>query len=463
MTPAGNAVLLVTSARNDIAFMRLPPHPANVNLFYLGWTSAAPMPNETLTSIQHPGGDFTRISFGNLVAHDLNFWTVQWFAGVTEPGSSGSPLINSAHLVIGQLYGGESACDNPSGLDDFGRFDVTFSQVQKYLNPVKGTFTGLFAATNPPTPQSSGSLSLTATAKGTYTGYVQLGSVRSPFHGQFDSAGSSQTTVKGRNLGTATLQLQLGLTNDASYLAGTLTTPNWIAQVFANHTFFDGKSNIAQQMGKYTMIIPGNDAAAAQPGGDSFGTVSVDKAGRVHLVASLADGTKFSQSAVLSQYTQWPLYAPLYAGQGMVWSWMTFSNALQGDLSGDLTWFKPNVGKAKLYNGGFSVETNAWGLEYVKPGPGANPVGLSSGTIIFSGGGLSQAVTNQITFSGNRGVGADGTRLNLNPATGTFAGRFPTQSTPPSFAFSGVALQSSNAASGFFVGSSQSGRVRIAP
>ena len=30
--------------------------------------------------------------------------------GVTEPGSSGSPLFDQNHRIIGQLYGGAAAC-----------------------------------------------------------------------------------------------------------------------------------------------------------------------------------------------------------------------------------------------------------------------------------------------------------------------------------------------------------------
>ena len=49
--------------------------------------------------------------------------------GVTEPGSSGSPLYSQAGRFIGQLHGGPSSCgatgDNLS--DYYGRFSVSWT------------------------------------------------------------------------------------------------------------------------------------------------------------------------------------------------------------------------------------------------------------------------------------------------------------------------------------------------
>ncbi|MCX5758253.1 MAG: PASTA domain-containing protein, partial [Candidatus Hydrogenedentes bacterium] len=68
------------------------------------------------------------------------FWENVWTSGVTEPGSSGSPLlIVSKQQVIGQLYGGGSSCTAQSSPDFYGRFDVTFPLVQSYLAAVSVT------------------------------------------------------------------------------------------------------------------------------------------------------------------------------------------------------------------------------------------------------------------------------------------------------------------------------------
>ncbi len=59
---------------------------------------------------------------------------VQWFSGVTEPGSSGSPLFNASQQFIGQLWGGSSSCAEPYETDEYGRFNVTYSIIQAWLN-----------------------------------------------------------------------------------------------------------------------------------------------------------------------------------------------------------------------------------------------------------------------------------------------------------------------------------------
>ncbi len=52
---------------------------------------------------------------------------------VTEGGSSGSPLLNSNHRVIGQLYGAGQNCANPNCSDpakdiaNYGKFSVSWT------------------------------------------------------------------------------------------------------------------------------------------------------------------------------------------------------------------------------------------------------------------------------------------------------------------------------------------------
>ena len=134
----GGASILSTKSRdsgNDHCFMQLRGTiPSGVT--YAGWNSDPPAAGETLAGIHHPQGDYKRISIGVTQGENANFRTVRWTRGVTEVGSSGSPLFNAKQQLIGQLYGGDSDCSNldPSQqIDEYGRFNVTFPTVRRWL------------------------------------------------------------------------------------------------------------------------------------------------------------------------------------------------------------------------------------------------------------------------------------------------------------------------------------------
>jgi len=128
--------------------------PANAahNLHWAGWdrttgsftcTAGAPC-----ASIHHPSTDEKRITYvtSNLIPTSYNNpaspgngthlwarWATAppggWVPGVTEPGSSGSPLYNAAGRFVGQLHGGPSSCGaTGNNLSDYyGRFSVSWT------------------------------------------------------------------------------------------------------------------------------------------------------------------------------------------------------------------------------------------------------------------------------------------------------------------------------------------------
>ncbi len=107
--------------------------PNSYQPYYNGWNAQNGLSSSGV-SIHHPAGDVKKIStyiidlelsqWGNTPeTHFMVSWseTVNGF-GVTEGGSSGSPIFNSSRQIIGQLTGGESDCENTSGRDHYGRF-----------------------------------------------------------------------------------------------------------------------------------------------------------------------------------------------------------------------------------------------------------------------------------------------------------------------------------------------------
>ena len=91
-------------------------------------------------SLHHPAGDIQKISTytGTLVSSTWGsvpntHWRVTWSAtvtdhGVTEGGSSGSPLFNNSGRIVGDLTGGGSYCSTPTQPDLYGKFSYSWDQ-----------------------------------------------------------------------------------------------------------------------------------------------------------------------------------------------------------------------------------------------------------------------------------------------------------------------------------------------
>lgn len=131
------------------------------NSYFLGWNIAD---NTTINGggvgVHHPYGDIKKISTytETLVSTDANgttsntdYWQVVWDNtinghGITEGGSSGSPLIDKDGYLIGTLSTGSSYCDNMNedSPDFYGKISRHWisngvdsaSQLRPWLNPL---------------------------------------------------------------------------------------------------------------------------------------------------------------------------------------------------------------------------------------------------------------------------------------------------------------------------------------
>jgi hypothetical protein len=147
--------------------------PTSINAYYNGW-NAVNTASSGGVGIHHPAGDYKKISTytSNLVSTSwLNasnsHWRVIWSAtenghGVTEGGSSGSPIFNDDGLIIGQLTGGSSFCSSPNSPDLYGKMSYNwtsngnqnFEQLKLFLDPTNSgllTLDGTYAPCNDPT------------------------------------------------------------------------------------------------------------------------------------------------------------------------------------------------------------------------------------------------------------------------------------------------------------------------
>ena len=157
-TVAGGATLLNARSATDSSLLRLNATPP-AGAVFSGWTvGSVPALGTSVAGIHHPTGDLQKISFGRLDGYytcgevadgefectsaatsSSTFYAAAWQSGITESGSSGSPLfVENGRYLVGQLYGGTTACANP-GHDFYGRFDVAYNAALSHWLGVTAT------------------------------------------------------------------------------------------------------------------------------------------------------------------------------------------------------------------------------------------------------------------------------------------------------------------------------------
>jgi hypothetical protein len=195
---------------------------ANFNAYWNGWDA-----NNTATSggvgIHHPAGDIKKISTfnGNTVTSGWNgnglqsHWRLTWSSnanghGVTEGGSSGSPIFNnSSGRIVGTLTGGGSYCNATNQPDYYGKMSYHWisngstnnRRLKPFLDPAN---TGALTQNGSANPCSAGAtlcIPSISNACDEYIGGVQLNTINNTSSctagGYVDYGNISTTLAKG--------------------------------------------------------------------------------------------------------------------------------------------------------------------------------------------------------------------------------------------------------------------------
>jgi hypothetical protein len=329
-----------------------------------------------------------------------------------------------------------------------------------------GTYYGLFAESNR-AQNRSGFFTLSVGPAGGFSASLVRGTNTFPFSGGFDVYGMAYATAvsAGANSWNATMTLDL---SGGDNISGTIGNDQWSADLLAYRALFNAATNPATQFaGKYTLIIPGSGVPnGSAPDGDSYAAVSVGPAGFVTASGFLSDSNALTQSIPISQNGDWPLYQSRYGGKGSVWGWLTLDpNNPSYAISGNVSWIKQAVSGAAYYPAGFTNLSSVSGSVYSAPTTN-QVIALTNGIVVFDGGNLASAFTNDVVLTEtNRVINDSANALSfiINLTNGTFSGKVQVPGTHKTNSFKGALLQGQALGSGFFLGTNQSGRVSLQP
>jgi len=148
--------LRATTGNLDFTLVQLSKIPPfTYNPYFAGWDNRNTPPSSSVC-IHHPCGDVKKISVDNNAAvssdYDIydkdSFWKIlQWDIGTTEIGSSGAPLFDNNHRVVGTLSGGDAHCG--SSINDYfqklayiwNSYPEDSSQLKVWLDPQNSQLT----------------------------------------------------------------------------------------------------------------------------------------------------------------------------------------------------------------------------------------------------------------------------------------------------------------------------------
>lgn len=115
--------------------------PAAYNPYFNGWDNSGTIPSLGI-GIHHPAGDVKKLAFDDdpltksqYGGAAMDHWRIEAWerSTTTEGGSSGSPLFDQNHRIVGQLHGGAANCSNSIN-DYYGAFNDSWSTLSPYLD-----------------------------------------------------------------------------------------------------------------------------------------------------------------------------------------------------------------------------------------------------------------------------------------------------------------------------------------
>ena len=363
-------------------------------------------------------------------------------------GGSGASRTLTLTPAAGQIGSAQITITVNDGVNSAqSSFNVNITQptvMTKSALPTSSSYNGLFYESDAVRTRSAGQFKVTVTSAGKYTGQLIMSAGKYSFSGVFGALCQATNVVVRKGATSLTLRFSLNPDGSINPFAGNLTDGTWMAGMQGARTTFNASTHPAPYGGTYTVAVPSQDFGASIPVGNSYGSVKVDGSGYIKFSGVLADGTKITQAAQISDDGSWKLFVPLYKGKGLVMAWVSFANRQTDDLHGGLNWVKQPDLLSKFYPAGFTLEGSAVGSLFAPP----------SALVLNA-----QVAKLQSNGNANSVV----TSLKVSASTGTFKGSLMDKTTGKPASFQGALLMKSDTGYGFILGTGQSAPVTLTP
>ncbi len=210
--------------------------PAGV--YWAGWSSTRAAASAPLTAVHHPDGSWKRYSTGTYAGtgtySGASAVRSNWNSGVTEPGSSGSGLfISSTQQLVGELFGGPSACGlaQASLYDWYGDFTVTYANYPT----VSTALAGGTDDSSEPNNSCAGARALAGTS-GTLAGRIVKFTSEDWYSISVPAAGSMTISLASITNAYGNVNLQLFTTCAGSPVAASSGTGSTETATYTNNT-----------------------------------------------------------------------------------------------------------------------------------------------------------------------------------------------------------------------------------
>lgn len=222
------ATLKAKNTSSDFCLVQMnTTPPATYVVYYAGWNRQ----NVAATSgagIHHPEGDIKKISYSaNPFTSDTwsgtpadSHWRIDWTDGVTEPGSSGSPMFDQNHHIVGQLHGGPSACGASQLWDFYGKFSMSWdygttsaTRLKDWLDPTNSsgnTLDGWDPNAFFPIVTTTAATSVTATTA-TLNGTINPNGLATMYHFEWGTTTSYGNSTASTSAGSGTTAIPVSI------------------------------------------------------------------------------------------------------------------------------------------------------------------------------------------------------------------------------------------------------------